>query len=149
VDSKPPSELQSNLKMIDPLRGKDGTVFDKPAPSGPPTPLTRGIPPYYKKLVAYYEGIIGDEGLIMDLCLDRAVGIVEFNYRKRLAGSDFFGEQLTAAHFVSMAAPLAVELYKQTLASIAQDPTTYARLLVEAKEEMERGQRPGSSILTP
>lgn len=149
MDSKPQSELQANLKLIDPLRGKEGTVFDKPGPTGPPAPLTRGIPPHYKKLVAHYEGIIGDEGLILDLCLDRAVGIVEFNYRKRLAGSDFFGEQLTAAHFVSMAAPLAIELYKQTLASIAQDPKTFEKLLAEAKEEMERGQRPGSSILTP
>jgi len=149
VDKPPVNDAQASLRLLDPLNGKEGTVFDKPGPTGPPVPLTRGIPPHYKKLVAYYEGIIGDEGLILDLCLDRSIGIVEFNYKKRLAGSDFFGEQLTAAHFVSMATPVAIELYKQTIAAIAQDQETYSKLLQEAKEEMERGQRPGSSILTP
>lgn len=146
---KPQPNNASDLRLLDPLGGKEGTVFDKPAPTGPPVPLTRGIPPHYKKLVAYYEGIIGDEGLLLDLCMDRAVGIVEFNYKKRLAGSDFFGEQLTPAHFVSMASPLAIELYKQVVASIANDVETFTKLLQEAKEELERGQRPASSILVP
>lgn len=150
MDRQQPNSPASDLRLLDPLNGKEGTVFDKPAPTGPPVPLTRGIPPHYKKLVSYYEGIIADEGLLLDLCMDRAVGIVEFNYRKRIAGSDFFSQdQPTPAHFVSMAAPLAVELYKQVLASITNDSVNFEKILAEAKEEFERGQRPGSSILVP
>jgi hypothetical protein len=137
------------LHLLDPLNGNEGTVFDKPAPSGPPSPPARSIPPHLQKVIRFFEGIIADEGLVLDLCVDRAVGIVDFNYRKRLVGSDFFGDQPTAANFVAMAAPLAAELYKQVLASIADRKDEYAKLLSEAQEEMTRGQRPASSILTP
>lgn len=138
-----------SLHLVDPLNGREGTIFDKPAPSGPPTPPSRSIPTHLGKLVRFFEGKIADEGLLLDLCVDRAVGIVEFNYKKRIAGSDFFGDQPTTAHFVSMATPLAVELYKQVLAAIGDDKETYAKLLAEAQEEMTRGQRPASSILVP
>lgn len=150
MDRQQPNSPNSDLRLLDPLSGKEGTVFDKPAPTGPPTPMTRGIPPHYKKLVEYYEGIIGDEGLLLDLCVDRAVGIVEFNYKKRMVGSDYFAsDQPTPAHFVGMAAPLAVELYKQVLSSIEHDAENFTKLIQEAKEEFERGQRPASSILVP
>lgn len=139
----------SPLHLVDPLNGTEGTVFDKPAPSGPPTPAARAIPTHLGKLVRFFEGKIADEGLLLDLCLDRAVGIVEFNYKKRLVGQDFFGDQPTPAHFVSMAAPLAVELYKQVLVAVADDRETYAKLLAEAQEEMTRGQRPASQIIVP
>lgn len=137
------------LHLVDPLNGKEGTVFDKAAPSGPPTPPSRAIPAHLGKLVRFFEGKIADEGLLLDLCVDRAVGIVEFNYKKRLVGADFFVDQPTAAHFVNMAAPLAVELYKQVLVSISDDRETYTKLLAEAQEEMTRGQRPASQILVP
>lgn len=139
----------SPLHLIDPLNGNEGTVFDKPAPTGPPTPPTRSIPPHLQKVIRFFEGIIADEGLLLDLCVDRAVGIVEYNYRKRLVGQDFFGDQPTPAHFIGMAAPLATELYKQVLASVGDHKEEYAKLLAEAQEEMTRGQRPASSILTP
>lgn len=141
--------VSSTLRMVDPLDGKEGTVFDKAAPSGPPTPPVRSIPPHLKKLVLFMESKIADESLLLDLCVDRCVGIVKFNYEKRLVGSDFFGEQPSAAHFIGMAAPLAVELYKQVLAAIVDDKDAYAALLVEAQKEMERGSRPASKILTP
>ena len=146
---KPASSLDLVSPLIDPLKGKEGTVFDKPAPTGPPQPVTRSIPPHYKKLVSFYEGIIADEGLIMDLCVDRAVGIIEFNYKKRAFGSDMFQENPTPLHFIAMAGPLAVELYKQVILSIGQQPDVYEKLLQEAKEELERGQRKTPSILTP
>ena len=137
------------FQTTDPLNGREGTVFDKPAPTGPPTPPTRAIPPHLGKVMRFFEGIIADESLLLDLCVDRAVGIVEFNYKKRLAGSDFFGEQLTAAHFLSMSTPLAVELYKQVLTSIADQKGEYETLLAEAQKELERGSKPASSILIP
>lgn len=139
----------NSLHLVDPLNGKEGTVFDKPAPSGPPTPPSRNIPLHLGKVIRFFEGIIADESLLLDLCVDRAVGIVEFNYKKRLVGNDFFGDQPTAAHFVGMAAPLAVELYKQVLESIGARQDEYAVLLKEAQKEMESAARPASSILVP
>lgn len=141
--------VSSTLRMVDPLDGREGTVFDKPAPTGPPTPPSRAIPPHLKKLVLFMEGKIADEALLLDLCMDRAVGIVEFNYKKRLVGSDFFGEQPSAAHFIGMAVPLAVELYKQVLLSITDDKDAYAALLAEAQKELQLASRPVSKILTP
>jgi hypothetical protein len=142
---------QNSLHLVnDPLQGREGTVFDKPAPTGPPTPPIRAIPPHLKKVIQFFSGIIADEGLLLDLCVDRAVEIVEYNYRKRVAGQDFFSDQQpTPAHFVGMAAPLAVELYKSALAAVGDRKDEYAKLLAEAQEEMTRGQRPASSILTP
>lgn len=146
-------QVGSPLHLVDPLNGREGTVFDKPAPTGPPTPLTRQIPMHLGKVIRFFEGIIADESLLLDLCVDRAVGIVEFNYKKRLVGNDFFGDQPTAAHFVGMATPLAVELYKQVLVSIGDRQKEYSELLTEAQKEMGRASlgtdRPGSSILIP
>jgi len=140
---------QSSIHLVDPLNGREGTVFDKQAPSGPPSPPVRAIPPHLRKVIEFFEGIIADEGLLLDLCVDRAVGIVEYNYKKRLVGQDFFGDQPTPAHFVGMAAPLATELYKQVIASIVDRKDEYAKLLWEANQEMKRGERPASPILTP
>lgn len=142
-------QADSALHLVDPLNGKEGTVFDKPAPTGPPTPPSRQIPVHLGKVIRFFESIIADESLLLDLCVDRAVGIVEFNYKKRLVGNDFFGDQPTAAHFVGMAAPLAVELYKQVLESIGARQDEYAALLKEAQKEMESASRKGSSILLP
>lgn len=114
----------------------EGTFFDKPGPDGPPTPLKREIPSHLGELVRFFESIIADEGLLLDLCVDRAVGIVEFNYKKRLAGADFFSqEQPTPMHFVGLAAPLAVELYKQALQAIKDRTDEYGQLLEEAQRE--------------
>lgn len=143
-------EKQSSLGLVtDPLNGKDGTVFDKAGPTGPPTPPVRSIPPHLQKVIRFFEGIIADEGLLLDLCVDRAVGIVEYNYKKRLAGQDFFGEQPTPMHFVGMSTPLAVELYKQVILSIVDRKDEYAQLLKDAQEEMARGSKPVSKIFTP
>lgn len=142
-------QADSSLRLVDPLKGREGTVFDKPAPDGPPTPPMRSIPPHFKKLVRWLESLISDESLLLDLCVDRCVGIVKFNYEKRLVGNDFFGDQPTAAHFVGMAAPLAVELYKQVLLSIDARKDEFTALQAEAQKELESGSRPGSSILIP
>ena len=140
---------EESLRLVDPLNGREGTVFDKPAPTGPPNPPTRSIPPHLKKLIRFFEGIIADESLVLDLCVDRTVGIVKFNYEKRVTGGDGFGEQPTPAHFISMAAPLAVELYKQVLTSIGDRQDEYAKLLAEAQKELESGSGKPPIILTP
>ena len=130
--------------------GQEGTAFDKPAPTGPPQPMVREIPPHLKKIIEFFSGIIADEGLLLDLCVDRAVGIVEYNYKKRAFGSDFFsGEQPTPMHFIMAAGPLATELYKQVLESIKGRVEEYTKLLQEAQDEARR--KPGTPplILTP
>ena len=128
-----------DLKLVDPLNGGEGTVFDKPAPTAPPQAPVREIPTHLKKIVQFFSEIIADEGLLLDLCVDRAVGIVEYNYKKRAFGSDFFqGEQPTPIHFIMTAGPLATELYKQVLASIAGRADEYAAILKEAQDEASR-----------
>lgn len=136
-------------KIVDPS-APEGTNWDKPAPTGPPTPAVRSIPQHLSKVVRFMEGIIADESLLLDLCVDRCVGIVKFNYEKRLVGSDFFSaDQPTPAHFIQMAAPLAVELYKQVLESIGDRSKEYGELLAAAQKEMEDGNRTPPLILRP
>lgn len=142
-------QAASPLHLVDPLGGKEGTVFDQAPPSGPPNPPMRSIPAHLKKVIRFFEGIIADESLLLDLCVDRAVGIVEFNYRKRLVGNDMLMEQPTTGHFIQMAAPLATELYKQVLLSIESHGEEYAGLVAEAMKEMEDASRPASPIFIP
>jgi hypothetical protein len=140
---KPPSPSKSEGLLLS-SNGPEGTIFDKAPPTGPPNPPKRQLPGHLDKVVAFFQGIIADEGLLVDLCLDRAIGIVEFNYRKRLVGSDFFSEQPpTALHFAGIAAPLAVELYKQVLNSVNDRRDEYAALLKSAQKEAgSGGERP-------
>lgn len=140
---------QQGSKIVDPA-APEGTTWDKPAPTGPPTPATRAIPKHLSKLVRFMEGKIADESLLLDLCVDRCVGIVKFNYEKRLVGSDFFAnDQPTPAHFIQMAAPLAVELYKQVLESIKDDHEEYSKILEDAQKELHDGAGTPPLILRP
>jgi hypothetical protein len=98
--------------------------WDKPAPTGPPTPLVRVYPEWMKGLVEWLDSIVGDEALVLDLAMGRAVEIVEFHHHRGLAGIDFFpeaGSGMTPSriNMVAVAAPLAVELYKQVLAALS------------------------------
>lgn len=128
----------------------EGTFFDKPAPTAPPQIPVREVPTHLKKVVQFFSGIIADEGLLLDLCVDRAVGIVEYNFKKRAFGSDFFsGEQPTPIHFIGMSAPLAVELYKQVLQSISNRAYEYEQLLKEAQDEARRKSGTPPLILSP
>jgi len=128
----------------------EGTFFDKPAPTAPPQVSPRTIPVHLRKIIQFFSEIIADEGLLLDLCVDRAVGIVEYNYKKRAFGSDFFaGEQPTPMHFVMSSAPLAVELYKQVLASIGDRSLEYQDLLKEAQNEARRESGTPPIILSP
>lgn len=125
----------------------EGTIFDKPAPTAPPQPKKREIPDHLKKVVQFFSEIIADEGLLLDLCVDRAIGIIEYNYNKRAFGSDFFqGEQPTPMHFIMTAGPLATELYKQVLEAIKGRTDEYSRILGEAQDEARRN-KPGTPPL--
>ena len=54
----------------------DGTKWDKEAPSGPPTPEKLEIPKHLEKIVRFFNGIVMDESLLVDVCLERSVEIV-------------------------------------------------------------------------
>ena len=139
-----------SIRLTDPLAGRAGTVFDKPAPDAPPEGAVqkRSIPGHLMNVIRFFEGVIADESLLMDLCVDRAIGIMEYNYKKRAVGSDLF-ESPSTANFVAMAAPVAVELYKQVLVAIGDRKDEYAKLLEEAQKELRDGTRTPPTILVP
>lgn len=116
---------------------RQGTVWDKQAPKGPPTPEIRQVPVWFNDVYQWMQGLVNDEGLLLDLCLEKAVGIVEFNHNRGLAGIDFFpeagnGQAPSRGLFLSIAAPLAVELYKQALTSIDRNKGEFAKLVEAA-----------------
>ena len=137
-------------QLIDRLGGREGTVFDKAAPTAPPEGAVqkRSIPGHLMNIIRFFEGVIADESLLLDLCVDRAIGIMEYNYKKRAVGSDLF-ESPSTANFVAMAAPVAVELYKQVLVAIGDRKDEYAKLLEEAQKELRDGTRTPPTILVP
>ncbi len=148
ADSKGPE-----LRLVDPegqeAKRADGVFWDKPAPSGPPAPVERGIPKHLSQVLGFFSGIIADEGLLLDLCLDKATSMVEFNVKKRMVGIDLVqdGGQMHPFNLVAAASPLAIELYKNVLTSIADRKDEYEALLEAAKEELRAGKSP--SILLP
>ena len=148
AESKPKSALELLDGVGDPLKPKGGTVFDNPGPAGPPQPMKRPIPPHLGKVAKFLGGIVANEALLLDLCLDRATDIVKFNFEKRAAGTDLM-QEISALHFVGAAAPLAVELYKQALESVKDNADEYKKLVEEAQKEMASAPKSGPSILVP
>jgi hypothetical protein len=149
MENKPKSTFELLGGNGAPLSKKEGTVFDdKPAPIGPPGGLSRGIPPHLKKITQFLSGVVSNEALLLDLCLDRAVDIVKFNFDKRAAGSDLM-QEISALHFVGAAAPLAIELYKQSLESIKDRADEYMKLVADAQEELKKREKSDPQILVP
>jgi len=153
ADSKP------ELRLVDPVTNSitweapqrpDGVFWDKPAPTGPPAPVERGIPKHLGGIVKFFGEIIADEGFLLDLCLDKATAMVEFNVKKRMVGIDMIqeGGQMHPFNLVAAASPLAIELYKNVLAGIDQRKDEYEALTKAAKEEeLRAGKSP--TILVP
>lgn len=117
------------------------------APTGPPTPMRRDTPGWFKPVHDYLAQVIADESLVLDLCLERAIQIVEFNHNAGMVGIDYFVESSTAprTQMVAFAVPLATELYKQALAAIDRDKVKFEALVAEcvakrdSKIELARG----------
>ncbi len=147
ADSKEPG-----LRLVDPAspeQRQEGTFWDKPAPSGPPAEPERRIPKHLIGVVKFFGEIIADEGLLLDLCLDKAVSMVKFNVEKRMVGIDMLqdGGQMHPFNIVAAATPLAIELYKNVLKSIEDRKEDYEKVLKAAQEELHAGKTP--SILIP
>ena len=104
------------------------------APTGPPTPMTRDIPAWFKSVHDWIGQVVADESIVLDLCLERAIQIVKFNHDRGMAGIDYFVESNTPpqTQMVAFAIPLAAELYKQVLAAIARDSEKFEKLVADA-----------------
>lgn len=119
-----------------------GTRFDKDAPKGPPEPEVRRVPEWFEDVLKWLQGTVNDEGLILDLCLERAIQIVEFNHNRGMAGIDYFPEangnggiSASRIQFTAIAAPLAAELYKQVLAAVMKNNAEFTRLVEAALQK--------------
>lgn len=145
-----------DLRLVDPAtpetaQRKEGTFWDKPSPTGPPAPAQRNIPHHLDGVMKFFSEVIADEGILLDLCLDRATEMVKYNIEKRMVGSDLLqdGGQMHPFNLVAAASPIAIELYKNVLTSIVQRKDDYEKVLAEAQEKMKNGPRKALSILLP
>ena len=115
-----------------------GTIWDKPAPTGPPNKMERQVSPEFKPIVDWMQQVVLEESLVADLALERAIEIVEFNHNRGFFGIDAFTESgaggaAPRTNLVAMAVPLAVELYKQSLLSINQRKEELKELMRNVK----------------
>jgi hypothetical protein len=111
-------------------------LWDKNAPQGPPQPEVRSIPDWFKPVHDYLLGTVADEGMLMDLCLERAIEIVRFNWSRGAVGIDLFpreagGGAIGRAETLMMATPIAIELYKGSSQSLATDRRDEFKAVVE------------------
>ena len=97
----------------------------------------------------FFKEVVADEEVVLELCLDKATAMVEFNIKKRMVGIDMIqdGGQMHPFNLVAAASPLAIELYKNVLASIDQRRDEYEALQKAAQEELRAGKSP--TIFTP
>lgn len=127
----------------------EGTHWDKPSPTDNPTIAPRAIPKHLLKVVEFFQGIILDESLVLDLCLERAMEIVQQNVLKKTVGIDQF-QEFGPMQYAVVAGPLTVELYKNVLLSIEGRKDEYTELLKKATQERERAATPESArIIIP
>lgn len=167
-DSKPSSrvDLESarlGMKVVQgappvggaPVDGPDGTFHDKPAPDGPPVQKAKQIPPHLKGIVNFFQSIIADEALLLEMCLDQTMIMVQEAINARAHGIDFFagaqgdgGSSFTPGHYATIAGPMACELYKEVLKAIEGRAAEYEQLLKEATREREKATgKPPSGII--
>jgi len=135
------------------LDGPEGTFPDKPGPDGPPTPKIKPIPAHLKKIISFFQGLIADEGLLMEMCFAHCMIMVKDTVNANAVGVDFFagqngdgGSSFTPGHYATIAGPMACELYKQVLLAVKDRAGEYEDLLKEATREREKNAptgRPG------
>jgi len=92
-------------------------------PEGPPNRLERKFPQQLLPAIQRLQAIISVESIALDLCLERCIEIVEFNYSRRASGIDNFPDStpgarvMNTAEKVALATPMAVRLYDEVLKS--------------------------------
>lgn len=124
--------------------------FDKAAPTAPPGNIDLKIPPWLAEVYGWIGSIVADEAVVLDICLDRVVQIVQGVHDRGLVGIDHFPEAYpggmapTRMNMVAVAAPLAVELYKQVLAAINERKGEFALLVAKAQEKKKAAEGDGT-----
>jgi len=132
------TEPENGRRIILPGEPEPGPEvrWDKDAPTGPPIPQERQFPEWFTPVYVWLKQIVQDESLVADLCLERAIDIVEFNHARGMVGIDYFAEgggTPARTSTVAMAVPLAVELYRQTAASIAKREAELEKVVKDAR----------------
>jgi len=135
-------EERQKLAASSPSDPGDGVPnWDQPAPTESPINRRLQIPGHLNKIVGFFKGIIGDEGLLMDLVLDHTMDLVKRNVEQRTFGVDGFqGEmgQVSPIQYAALAGPLTVELYREVTKAVAMRADEYAKLHQEALQELQK-----------
>jgi len=136
-----------NADSVSPLgnvNALDGTRWDKGAPTGPPDPLVRDVPEWFKPVHEWISNVVHDEAHILDLCLEECVDMVEFNHNKGAVGIDLMGgggdgagAAPTRIGYIHIAAMLAPHLYKEVLSALEQRKDVFSALIAEAKKRRD------------
>lgn len=130
--------------------------WDKPPPSGPPEPPA-AFPAHLARIVDWFDQTIYMDSLLLDRCIKRAMEIVELAVRTRMAGIDLFrgdgggADPTHPMNYAALAAPMAIELYKQAVTAIERRADEYQAVLAEVKKDMERAalEKTAPTIITP
>ena len=147
---------RAQMRVVGPPPVQDVTRWDKEPPTESPTPKKIPIPKHLNKIVDFFQGIIHSEALLIDLCLERCMDIVERNVTSKMVGIDHFAGEgqggagpFTPVNFAAIAGPLTVELYKQALKAIESREAEYQALYAEMQEELKKNGASKSSIVLP
>jgi hypothetical protein len=129
--------------------GPGEVTWDKPAPEGPPESTLPPTDPNLIPLLQYFSALIEPEAILLDMCVDRSMEIVRQNVRGRSVGIDDFaeGNPTHPMNIASIAAPLAVELYRQCIDDVKKDPAQYVAA-IEACRKLS-GQNETPKIIAP
>lgn len=117
----------------------DGTRFDKPPPTAPPDPVVRDVPEWFKPVYDWISSIVREEALILDLCVEECMKLVEFNFSRGAVGTDLFGDGqggggVNRGALLALASGLAPALYKEVLDAMTQKKEVFEKLIAEAKK---------------
>jgi len=122
--------------------------WDKPSPKTNPGVAERVVPEWFENVYQWLKGLVADESLVLDLCVERTIEIVQHNHDRGMVGIDHFPEAggnggMTANRIsiVATAMPLAVELYKQTLASIKEKEAEFGNLVADALKKRDAAKK--------
>ena len=115
------------LKLVLPGQDPEPEIVaarDKPGPIAPPGEVSRGLPEWTSPIVDFLRQEISDEALVLDLCLEKAIEVVDWNYQKSIVGIEHFGDGAgggpgaTRPIICGIAGPLALRLYEEVLKSV-------------------------------
>lgn len=137
------------------LSEPDGTFPDKDGPNGPPGKKAKPIPAHLKKIVNFFQAIVADEALLLEMCFEQCMVIVRESVSSNAAGADYFsgpngdgGASFTPGHYATIAGPMACALYKEVLEAIKGRAQEYEELFNDSVREREKAAgKPPSGII--